>query len=99
MNTWFSRLTACGKAGGCITDVMQHSSESYHQGHAFFTAKKYVRHRTRPPPMAQYLSHSTENGSQTFESVGDMNQRILICHLWLGYGSACICSGFYKHRV
>jgi len=34
---------------------MQHSSVSYHQGHAFFTDKKYVRHRTRPPPMVQYL--------------------------------------------
>jgi hypothetical protein len=72
--------TAYDKAGGCITDTMQHSSTSYHQEHVFFTAKKYVRHRKRPPPMAQYPHVSTENGSQIFKSGGDMNmdKRILI---------------------
>ena len=60
--------TAYDKAGGCITDVMQHCSTIYHQEHAFFTAKKYARHRQRPPPMAQYLHVSTDDGSQIFES-------------------------------
>ena len=72
--------TAYDKADGCITDVMQHSSTSYHQEHAFFTTKKYVQYRTRPPPTVQYLHVSTEDGPQTFESGADMNtdQRILI---------------------